>query len=700
MTTHARPAPRTRSRAGALAVGAWTLAVALMATALAVAPAAEADTRRIVGGWVPYWTTASSVASFTANQEVFSDLSPFWHSATGDTTIIDQDSPADRSAVISAARAAGVPVVPAVTDGTPAGFMAALLADPTRRAKHVQALVDLAVSRGYDGIDLDYEGFAFRDGKASWAATRGAWVQFTADLGGALRARSKLLFVAIPPTYNSNRDASSGYWVYDYAGIAPHVDRVRIMAYDYSVSAAGPIAPIGWVRSIVGYAVTQIPSLKVQLGVPTYGRDWVTITWGICPPGADTARRTHTAAQALALAAAKGVTPAWDATAEERRFDYQEVLAGGGSSCTVNRTVWFSDASAVSARVALADQSRLGGVAFWTVGGEDPNQWAYVKATAAGSTGPQPFRPFGSLDAVSGGRGQLTATGWAIDPDTTGPVSVVLTIDGVSYLAVATQTRPDVGAAFPGYGSDHGFTITLPARPGSRTVCAYATNIGPGASTTLGCRQAVVTNADPIGNPERVAGVLGGIEVSGWALDPDSADPLHVQVWVDGALRAFPLADLSRPDVGTAFPGAGDAHGFALTVPAWGGQHSVCVAANNVGPGNDASLGCRTVAVPGGTPFGNPEQISRAGSTISVSGWVIDPDTAGPAMVQVWLDGRLAAYLAANAPRADVGAAFPSYGPLHGYRAAVPAGLGPHTVCVAVANVGAGVDARWPCRTV
>ncbi len=337
----------------------------------------------MVGGWVPYWTTAASVQSLSANADLFSDVSPFWHSSTSETAVIDQETAADRSTVIAAARAAGVPVVPAVTDGTGAGYLAAVMADPARRGVLVGTLVNLVVTRGYDGIDLDYEGFAFRDGKASWAATRPSWLQFVADLGAQLRIRGKLLYATIPPTYDSSRTSTSGYWVYDYAGIAPHVDRVRVMAYDYSVSAAGPIAPYDWVKRIAAYAVTQIPSGKVVLGIPTYGRDWVTATAGTCPATADVARKTYTATQAWQVAAAKGAPVAWDPALRERTFTYAESFADATGACTVTRRSYFSDAQAVIERARLLDTYLLGGVAFWTVGGEDAGQWGLLRILAS-----------------------------------------------------------------------------------------------------------------------------------------------------------------------------------------------------------------------------------------------------------------------------------------------------------------------------
>ena len=48
------------------------------------------------------------------------------------------------------------------------------------------------------------------------------------------------------------------------------------MTYDYSTSKAGPISPFAWVAKVAAFAVTQVPSGKIQIGVPNYGRDWVT----------------------------------------------------------------------------------------------------------------------------------------------------------------------------------------------------------------------------------------------------------------------------------------------------------------------------------------------------------------------------------------------------------------------------------------
>ena len=99
---------------------------------------------------------------------------------------------------------------------------------------------------------------------------------FIDELSTAMHFLGKVLTVSIPPIYDTGRTGDSGYWVYDYAAIGEHVDRIRIMAYDYSTDRPGPIAPLAWVRSTVKAAKKAVDDdSKIVLGVPMYGRNWV-----------------------------------------------------------------------------------------------------------------------------------------------------------------------------------------------------------------------------------------------------------------------------------------------------------------------------------------------------------------------------------------------------------------------------------------
>jgi hypothetical protein len=163
-------------------------------------------------------------------------------------------------------------------------------------------------------------------------------------------------------------------------------------------------------------------------------------------------------------------------------------------------------------------------------------------------------------------------------------------VDGAGRAVRAAGNRPDVGAAFPAYGTGHGFDASVAAGPGAHQVCAYAINVRAGSNQLLGCRVAVVP-ADPFGSLDAVAATSGGIRVAGWAVDPNTAEPIDVHVYVGTSGTPVPAAD-PRPDVAAAYPTAGAGHGFDVTVPGRAGQQ-VCVYAINRGPGSNALIACR-----------------------------------------------------------------------------------------------------------
>ncbi len=390
------------------------VATATPATAGTVNAAKEPAPRKLVSGWMPYWTPDTSLASFRANADLFSDVTGFWHTSTGASTIVDQLSDAQRAAIVNAVHAKGVRIIGAVTDGTAARKMSRILKDKTRRTAHVKALVSLAVSNHYDGIDLDYEKFAFYDGSSTWANTRPAWVAFVKQLSKALHARGLWLTASVPVMYNSNRDSSSGYWVYDYKNIAPYVDRLRIMTYDYSVSRPGPIGPIAWVRRVLDYATSQVPAGKIQVGVPAYGRDWPTTTDG-CPVDNMPTTTSYTSSAVEQLARDKGITPTWDGTNAEKTFSYNKTYAGlnkngNPTTCKVKRTVWFQEATATKRRAQLVGEYKLGGIAQWTIGGEDPAQWKRLRDYALSIAKTSPKVELFAGDMVRGGSVKVHAT--------------------------------------------------------------------------------------------------------------------------------------------------------------------------------------------------------------------------------------------------------------------------------------------------
>jgi hypothetical protein len=309
--------------------------------------------------------------------------------------------------------------------------------------------------------------------------------------------------------------------------------------------------------------------------------------------------------------------------------------------------------------------------------------------------------PVGNLEGYNTGPGTVTVVGWALDPDTTGPVSIHVYVDGTyAGQGVANRSRPDVGAAYPGMGNDHGFQISVPISTGTHQVCAFAINVGEGVTNPqLGC--ATVVAGLPVGSVDSLAPTAGGVVASGWAYDSDQpTTPLNIRVQVDGVQVASGTADLDRPDVAAAIPGAGPAHGYQITAPAAPGVHTVRIVADNVGPGSARVLASREVAVRSGAPFGTLDSVITGPNTIRVAGWVLDPDTTSPIGIRVAVDGVVVGTATADVVRPDIQAAYPGYGATHGFELSVPASPGLRTVRVIGTNVGAGGNVTVGTRQV
>jgi spore germination protein YaaH len=372
---------------------------------------------RFVSGWVPHWAASEGRAGFTnaAATPMFSDISPFFFTATApEGAPVNVGSETQLKLTVDAAKARGLKVLPSITDGTGKGVMAAILADPPSRAAHVADLVGLVVNRGYDGIDLDYEGFAFADDRPTWDTTRPNWVTFVNELAAALHDKGKLLSITIPPTW-IEVGVLRGYPVYDPAAMGAVADRVRLMVYDWSFAGGppGPISPITWLNLVIAYNDPIIPNAKLQLGVPSYGRNWgrKVNTGESCPTGA--LKTSSVELQNVqALIDAHGASPTRH-NSGEMTFSYDVVETGYGTveippppfippdrvapsvpgaadgdglqpalrltpplmqlTCTVRHFVYYPDAATIQQHAQAALAAGWSGIVIWALGYETPD---------------------------------------------------------------------------------------------------------------------------------------------------------------------------------------------------------------------------------------------------------------------------------------------------------------------------------------
>ena len=51
--------------------------------------AADLPARKILSGWIPYYSVKNSIASVVVNQDLIREVSPFWYTLKGEKNILD-----------------------------------------------------------------------------------------------------------------------------------------------------------------------------------------------------------------------------------------------------------------------------------------------------------------------------------------------------------------------------------------------------------------------------------------------------------------------------------------------------------------------------------------------------------------------------------------------------------------------------------
>lgn len=380
-----------------------SLIVVLFATLFSVPPATSDEVaRKIISGWMPYYSTKRSLASIETNTAYVNEVMPFWftlkyNSKTKKASLTDLYTPfvgrfgVDSATVIDSLTALGVRALPTITDGTDENVLAGLISDPTSRTQIVTLITDYVVKNRYAGIDLDFEDFAFVDNPSTWKKTAVGWVALVKELSKSLHAKNKLLSVSTPYVWDPT-ERRKGYYFYEWAKIGPYIDRLRFMAYDYSTARPGPIGPLEWTEKTIAYAVKAMPSSKVYLGLPGYVRNWITAVDGVCPANVAkvykvNAKTEHPMSWVRDNREEFGFVPQFNEQHQEMTFNYQrqyngQTASGLSTTCTVKRTVWYQDQRALSVRAALVSKYKLGGVAMWTLGMEDETAYDGIKQVA------------------------------------------------------------------------------------------------------------------------------------------------------------------------------------------------------------------------------------------------------------------------------------------------------------------------------
>ena len=375
---------------------------------------ASAATKFEVSGWMPYWRGATSTADVLPHLDLLTEVNPFVYTLRSDGTILDNaDMNEDPwKSFVAEARRQKVRVVPTIMTSN-GEMLHDLLSNKKKRIALEDYITAFVKDNGFDGIEIDFEGKKAAD-KAYFATfLKGLyqrmgkkWVMCDIEARTPLDAR--YYGTEIPP------DAE--IYANDFVAINKYCDRVRIMAYDQqgidlrlAAAAASssqlyaPVADPAWVEKVVKLVSKTIKKSKIQIGIPTYGYEYVVTAYADNQYIYDI-MWTFNPLYATQVAAQYGVAPA-RAPWGEMNLTYinnpsattstpvsggpyvahaaavaASTYAPGGNTHTEFRYLVCPDAQSVADKIALAKKLGVRGVAIFKLdGGQDPGIWNVLR---------------------------------------------------------------------------------------------------------------------------------------------------------------------------------------------------------------------------------------------------------------------------------------------------------------------------------
>lgn len=365
----ARDHARTRSsRRRGRALGACLAAGLLLLPTSAPAGGAPAPGAMRYGAWITYW-------DFERGLEAAADPAAPLDEVFLFAAHLDPEGrpflaePGHHAAAVRALRAQGrrvwLTVVNDVAGPAPgqrtlkdAAVVGALLADPARQRTHRRQLRELALSLGATGLDVDYENLD--------PADRDLFTGFAEALAAELGETGLELSLTVQPKVG--RSTRPGPGAMDWPRLCA-AGRLQVMLYNLHSgrTGPGPMATPQWVEEVLRNALAECDPESVVPVLKVSGMEW----------GARGARSLQFE-EAAALRAAHQATPQRDAAGVPHFSWY------AGSA---RHSVWFEDARSLLGKIDVIAGLGLGRVVFWSLGRHDPELFAALRRTRAGSPG-------------------------------------------------------------------------------------------------------------------------------------------------------------------------------------------------------------------------------------------------------------------------------------------------------------------------
>ncbi len=239
----------------------------------------------------------------------------------------------------------------------------ALLKSGTARQNAITNIINASSSLHASGINIDFEpsgGIA--------ASEQADFTTFISELYQGVKRQSEPLALSVD-IYSISATRAR---LWDIAGLAPHVDYLVLMAYDYfqaSSDQTGPVAPLRGAPALFNEDVTKnlaetlryIEPRKVLLGIPFYGYVWTTSSidkYAIPTKTGGIAKLSTVEADI----ASGSLAELWD---RDTLSPYSIATEAGKI-----KQYYYENATSIGLKLDLVKTAGLGGIAIWALGYE------------------------------------------------------------------------------------------------------------------------------------------------------------------------------------------------------------------------------------------------------------------------------------------------------------------------------------------
>ena len=237
---------------------------------------------------------------------------------------------------------------------------AQLFRDRVLQTQVLDSLLQVLIEKGYVGLDADFEYIPETD--------RDAFFAFLDNARERLHQYGFFLQVDLAPKTYAQQPGLL-YVAHDYAVIGSIADTVLLMTYEWGYSYGPPMAisPIRSMRTVIEYALKEIPAEKLLLGIPNYGYDWQI-------PYSQSRKAVSISNQyAVSLAARYYAAIRFDESVQAPWFRYVDERGQ-------EHEVWFEDARSIRAKLSLVPEYGLRGVGYWNLMRPFPQNWVILNA--------------------------------------------------------------------------------------------------------------------------------------------------------------------------------------------------------------------------------------------------------------------------------------------------------------------------------